>query len=147
MRIEQSSGLTDDEIERMRKDGEDHAEDDKKLRELAETRNKAEAMCFELEKMMKEHEDKLGDADKDPLKAAVEKTREAAKGDDVEQIKSAISELEQASHALSKVLYESAQTAAGGAAAGDDTSGVGVGDAADGGGDDVIDADFEVKDS
>ncbi|MFP6668682.1 MAG: molecular chaperone DnaK [Pirellulales bacterium] len=147
VRIEQSSGLTDDEIERMRKDGEDHAEDDKRLRELAETRNKAEAMCFELEKMMKEHEDKLGDADKEPLKAAVEKTREAAKGDDVEQIKSAISELEQASHALSKVLYESAQTAAGGAAAGDDTSGVGVGDAADGGGDDVIDADFEVKDS
>ena len=142
--IEQSSGLDEDKIDQMRKDAESHAEEDRKKRELVETRNKAEAMCFELEKMIKDNEDKLSDADKEPLVAAIGKTRDIAKGDDVEATKASITELEQASHALSKTLYEaSAQGATPeGAAQANATA-----DDAGSGSDDVIDADFEVKDS
>ena len=142
--IEQSSGLDEDKIDQMRKDAESHAEEDRKKRELVETRNKAEAMCFELEKMIKDNEDKLADADKEPLVAAIAKTREVAVGDDVEATKAAITELEQASHALSKTLYEaSAQSATPDAEGQPETAPDDAGSASD----DVIDADFEVKDS
>ncbi len=146
VRIEQSSGLSESEIDSMRKDADSHAEEDKRKRDLAEARNQAESMCFQLEKLIKEHEAKLGDADKTAVTAAIEKTREAAKGDDTEQIKSAIHELEQASHALSKVLYESAQAQqaqAGPAEAPASGEAAPAGD----GDDDAIDAEFEVKDS
>jgi len=140
--IEQSSGLDEGKIEEMRKDAESHAEEDRKKREVVEMRNKAEAMCFELEKMIKDNEDKLGDSDKDPLVAAIAKTRELAAGDDVNAIKASITELEQASHALSKTLYEaSAQAPPSG-----DAESAAEGDAGSES-DDVIDADFEVKDS
>ena len=148
VRIEQSSGLSEGEIERMRKDAEQHAQDDKKKRELAESRNQADSMCFQLNKLIKEHDAKLSDADKEAVNKAIEKTREAAKGDDVEKIKSAINELEQASHALSKSLYESAGAQAG-ASAGATDAGPSAGgeESSSGGDDDAIDAEFEVKDS
>ena len=79
VRIEQSSGLNEAEIERMRKDAEAHASEDKHKRDLAETRNKGESMAFQLEKLMKEHKDKLTDADRAPLEAAIKKVREVAK--------------------------------------------------------------------
>lgn len=142
VRIEQSSGLNEQEIERMRKDAESHAAEDKQKRELAESRNHADSMCFQLEKLMKEHADKLSENDKAPLEAAIKKAREAAQGSDVGTIKSAVSELEQASHAFSKTLYESGAKAgaAAGAAPGPD------GSAAGGAGEeDAIDAEFEVK--
>ena len=142
--IEQSSGLDEDKIDQMRKDAESHAEEDRKKRELVETRNKAEAMCFELEKMIKDNEDKLSDADKEPLVAAIGKTRDIAKGDDVEATKASITELEQASHALSKTLYEA--SAQGATPEGTAQAGATADDAGSGS-DDVIDADFEVKDS
>jgi len=148
VRIEQSSGLSEEEIDKMRKDAELHAEEDKKKRDLAEARNQADSMCFQIEKLIKEHEAKLSDADKSAVNAAIEKTREAAKGDDVERIKSAINELEQASHALSKSLYEAAGPPPGAA------PGAGAGTEAPGGAapsgeddEDAIDAEFEVKDS
>jgi molecular chaperone DnaK len=136
--IEQSSGLNESEIERMRKDAESHAEDDKRKYRLAEARNKAEALCFQTEKLIKENEAKLSASDKAPLEAAVAKARETAKGEDVDAINSAHGALEQAVHALSKVLYES--TAAGRGAAPEGTAGTG-----DKGPDDTIDAEFEVK--
>jgi molecular chaperone DnaK len=143
IRIEQSSGLTEQEIERMRKDAEEHAEEDKKRRDLIEARNRAESMCFELEKLLKEHDDKLSAEDKSALNAAITKTREACKGEDAEKIKSAFSELEQASHAMSKALYENAQQAQAGAAG--DAGAAGAAGAAPSEDDDAIDADFEVK--
>jgi molecular chaperone DnaK len=140
VRIEQSSGLNESEIEKMRKDAELHADEDKKKRALAEARNQADSMAYSVEKLIKEHGDKLKDADKQPLESAIAKAREAAKSDNVDAIKAATAELEQASHALSKVLYESQQAGAGAA---------GAGASADGGkkpGDDeVVDAEFEVK--
>ncbi len=150
VRIEQSAGLSEGDIDKMRKEAEQHAQEDKKKRELAELRNQADTMCWQLEKLIKEHEAKLGDADKTAISKAVEKTREAAKGDNAETIKSALRELEQASHALSKTLYEAAGAQPAGAAG---TSGGPSPDAGPkpddsaGGDDDAIDADFEVKDS
>ena len=143
IRIEQSSGLSDEEIERMQKDAEVHAADDKAKRELVELRNQASQMCFQVEKMIKEHSDKLSEGDKEPLEKAVSKTKEVAEtSEDPQTIKTAINELEQASHALSKTLYETAGAAAtdGGAEA----AAAGATSTAD---DDAIDAEFEVKDS
>ena len=130
----------------MRGEAEEHAEEDKKQRELAELRNQADSMCWQLEKLLKEQEAKLKEADKEAITKSIEKTREAAKGDNAESIKSALSELEQASHALSKSLYESAGAQAGAAAgAAADSAPKDGGDSA--GDDDAIDAEFEVKDS
>ena len=140
VRIEQSSGLSESEIEAKLKEAEEHADEDKKLRELVELRNGAEMKCFDLEKLMKENAEKLKDTDKGPLETAITKVREVAKGEDAEAIKSAINELEQASHGLSKTLYEGAQSSAA-------TSGKGE-SSADGDtpeDDDAIDAEFEVK--
>ena len=95
----------------MRKDADAHAEEDKHKRELAELRNKADTMCWQLEKLMKEHEAKLSAGDKDAMTSAIAKTREAAKADNVEAIKSAIGRVGAASHAFSKSLYERAAAA------------------------------------
>ncbi|NCX98563.1 MAG: molecular chaperone DnaK [Planctomycetia bacterium] len=141
VKIEQSSGLNEAEIERMRKDAELHAEEDKRKQRLAEARNRSEALCFQTEKLIKEHADKLSAADKAPIEAAITKARESAKGEDVDAITSAHDALEQAAHALSKVLY----AATSGQAAGGD-AGATAGQAAGGRGpDDAIDAEFEVK--
>ena len=140
--IQQSSGLNEAEIERMRKDAELHAGEDKKKRELAEARNQAESMCFQMEKLMKEHADKLKDADKAPLEAAIAKARESAKGENVDGIKNAITELEHASHAMSKVLYEAGKTPG---AEGAQPGGPAGEAPKQGGDDDAIDAEFEVK--
>ena len=142
VRIEQSSGLSEDEIQGMRKDAEEHAAEDKVKRELVELRNQAEQMSFQMEKLIKEHDDKLKDSDKEPLQKAIEKAREKAKGDDPQAIKSAIEELEQASHALSKTLYESA--GAGAAASPGPEAAAGAANETDAD-DDAIDAEFEVK--
>jgi molecular chaperone DnaK len=148
VRIEQSSGLSEDEIEKMRKDAEEHASEDKAKRQLVESRNQSEAMCFQLEKLMKEQEDKLGDADKQAVTSAIEKTREVAKGEDIQAIKAAINELEQASHQMSKTLYEAGAAADRDASTDGATGGGAEGaKAAAGADDDAIDAEFEVKDS
>jgi len=142
VRIEQSSGLSEDEINRMQKDAEAHAEEDKKKRELVEARNQSESMCFQLEKLLKENDEKLSDADKNAVNSAIEKVREAAKGDDAERIKSALGELEQASHALSKSLYEAAQAQGAQQAPGAEPQAEQPSGEAE---DDTIDAEFEVK--
>ncbi len=149
VKIQQSSGLSKDEIEKMRRDAEAHADEDKQKFELASLRNQADNMTYQLEKMMKEHADKLTDADKTPLTKAIETTREKAKGTDTQAIKSAIEQLEAASHAFSKVLYEK-----GGAGQAAGTSNdIDTGPAAGAGShatqskpdDDVIEGEFEVK--
>jgi molecular chaperone DnaK len=141
--VQQSSGLSEAEIEKMRKDAELHAGEDKKKRELAEARNQADSMCFQMEKLIKEHADKLKDSDKKPLEDAIAKAREAAKGDNPDAIKTAITELEHASNAMSKVLYDTkGAEGAPGAGAGPQAQ---AGGGKPGGDDDVIDAEFEVK--
>jgi molecular chaperone DnaK len=144
VRIEQSSGLSESEIETMRKDAESHADEDKKKRALAEARNEGESRAYQLEKLIKQQGDKLKESDKSALEAAIAKVREAAKGEDPASIKSAISELEAASHAMSEALYKAASGGAGAQPGGpqpgpSDGAGGGPGE------DDVVDAEFEVK--
>ncbi|MHB8901046.1 MAG: molecular chaperone DnaK [Thermoguttaceae bacterium] len=145
VRIEQSSGLSETDIEKMTKDAEAHAAEDKKKRELAELRNRADSMCFELEKLIKEHDAKMRDSDKDAMRKAIEKTRDATKANDADKMKSALAELEQASHAFSKVLYEQAGGHAAPDAGPDAASGPDADRGAAGADDDTIDAEFEVK--
>lgn len=137
VRIEQSSGLNKDEIERMRRDADSHAEEDKRKRELAEARNQAESMCWQAEKLIKEHDAKLSSSDKDAVSRAIERTRSTAKSDNLDSIKSSIHELEQALHALSKTLYAKTGPQQPSPAEGPAEAG--------GGNDDTIDAEFEVK--
>ncbi len=152
VRIENASSIPKDEIEKMRRDAEAHADEDKRKRQLAEARNQGESMCFALEKLIKENKDKIKDADKAALESAMEKVKETIKGEDADAIKSAIEQLEQASHAFSKQLYESAQAAGAAGAAAGGPGGAGsagaAGGAADGkkpGEEEAIDAEFEVK--
>ncbi len=137
IRIESSSGISAGEVERMRKEAESHADDDKRKRELIDARNKADQIVYQTEKMLKDQA--VGEADKGPLQAAVEKLKQVASKDDVNAINSAISELEQASSAMAAHLHNKKNQAGGGAAPG------GSDGAAPGGKDDVIDAEYEVK--
>ena len=137
VRIENSSGLSEEEIETMRKEAEAHAAEDKQKRELAEQKNKASSLAHQVEKSIGEVGDKLDDASKAAIEASVEKVKKAGEGEDVEAIKSAITELEQAAQAFA-ALYQQ-QAAEGGA------PDVDAAEAAADGGDDVIDAEFEKK--
>ncbi len=138
VRIEKSSGLSQDEINKMTRDAESHAAEDKQKRELAEARNQAESLCFQVEKLLKENQEKLSGADKKPLEDAIAKTRDVAKGNNVDAVKTAISELEQAFHAVGKVLHEAATASPGATAAADGAKKAG-------GDEEAIDAEFEVK--
>lgn len=139
IRIEASSGLSTAEIEKMRKDAELHADEDKKKRELAETRNQCEQMAYQTEKLVKDMGDKLAENDKAPITGAIERVRTAAKGEDVAAMKQALDALQQTSHAMSQQLYKNAQPGAGPEAPG------ASGASSDKGKDDVIDAEYEVK--
>ena len=137
VRIEDSSGLSEEEIERMRKDAESHASEDEQKRKLAEARNKASSLVHSTEKATKEHADKLDDASKAAVESSISKVNEAAKGEDVAAIDSAITELEQAAHALAEHVYKDAESTAG-------TQPPGDGKPSDEkGSDDIIDAEFE----
>jgi len=142
VQIEQSSGLSEDEIKRMQQDAAAHAEEDKRKRELIEVRNHADSMVYQIEKTMKQNADKLKDSDKQALESAMARVREAARGEDVSAIKSAVGDLEAASHAMSEALYKAAAGAGAAAGATDGAAGAGAGQTAE---DDAIDAEFEVK--
>lgn len=100
VKIEQSSGLSKDEIERMRREAELHADEDKKFVELAEAKNLAENMIHTLEKMMNEQGEKLSASDREPLQAAIKKVRDAITTNETAAIKSATAELEQSAQAF-----------------------------------------------
>jgi molecular chaperone DnaK len=138
--INNSSGLSEEEIQKMQADAEMNAEEDRKQFELVTARNEGETMCYQMEKMISEHAEQLEDSDKEPLEAAIKKVREANETEDVDAIKAAVKELEQASHALSKAMYDNAEAEGGEAAPETATAG-----ATAGGDDDAIDAEFEVK--
>ncbi|TWT76949.1 Chaperone protein DnaK [Posidoniimonas polymericola] len=140
VKIEQSSGLSEEEIKKMQEDAAAHADEDKKKRELVEARNNAESLAYQVEKTLKDQGEKVSDADKKPIEDAVTKVREAAKGEDVAAIKSATENLSTASHAMSEAMYKAAAEAGGGGAPG--AAPEASTETAD---DDTIDAEFEVK--
>jgi molecular chaperone DnaK len=133
-RIENSSGLSKDEVDRMARDAESHAEEDKQKRELAEARNEADQTIWMVEKTLKESGDKLSESDKQPILAAIEKVKQAASGTDLNAIRQALNNLQSAAHALAQHVQRQAPP-----------SGDGAKPSGEGKKDDVIDAEFEVK--
>ncbi len=142
--IKSSSGLTDGEVEKMRKEAEEHAEEDKSRRELVEARNMADQLVYMTEKTLKEHGDRLGPDDREKVEKAIEELREVKDGDDKAAIDARMQQLQTASHRLAEVIYEQskAQQQAAGAASAEPAAGA---EAEQGEGEDVVDADFEVK--
>jgi molecular chaperone DnaK len=113
--ITASSGLSKDEIERMRKDAESHADEDRQEREVVEARNEADNAVYRSEKMLKDNADKLSAEDKSKIESAVAGVKEALKGNEASAIKSAADKLNEAWQAVSAELYKSASEQRGGA--------------------------------
>jgi molecular chaperone DnaK len=141
--ITASSGLSKDEVEKMRKDAESHADEDRKRREEIEARNEADNTVYRSEKLLKENGDKLSGDNKGKIEKAVAEVKEALKGTDGAAIKSATERLNEAWQAVSGELYKAAQEQARGGQAGGAGPGAGAGPqggAETKGKDDVIDA-------
>jgi molecular chaperone DnaK len=143
--ITSSSGLSKDEVERMAKDAEAHASEDKELREQIEAKNQLDSLVYQVEKMLKEHGDKISGTEKSDVETAVADAKKALEGTDVAAMNSARERLTQASHKLAEQMYKSAAPsgdggAAGGTAAGGNgAAGNGAGEKKDEG---VIDAEY-----
>ena len=106
--ITASSGLSKEEIEKMRKDAEEHADEDKAKKEEIETRNEADSAVYRSEKMLKDNKDKIAEGDKGKIDAAVNEVKEALKGSDAAAIKAASEKLNEAWQAVSAELYKAA---------------------------------------
>ncbi len=137
IRITASSGLTKEEIERMTKDAEIHAEEDRRRKELVETRNSADAMVHASEKSLKDLGDKVDAETKASVQREIDNVKKIKDSDDIVAIKAAVEALTQASHKLAELMY---QQAAKDKPDGGDDAGGGQGKKKD---DDVVDADFE----
>jgi molecular chaperone DnaK len=153
--IKGTSGLSEQDVEKMRKDAEEHAEEDRKHRELVDLKNQADAMVYQMEKMLSEQGESIPSEDRGNIESALSNLKEAMKGDDAESIKRAMGNVEQASHKVAQQMYQQAG-AAGPQAAGGPQQAPGGGEQgggpAEGGeknkgdeGEDVIDAEYEVK--
>ncbi len=148
IQIKGHSGLERSEIDRMVKEAEVHAEEDKARREMVEVRNQAEHLAHELDKQLRDYGDKVPAEVRSEVESAVGRVREAAKGDDVTAIRRSMDDLQRIAQKLGETLYKSAGTgAAGSGAAGSATNGATEQGAAGSQkpGDDVIDAEFEEK--
>jgi len=145
IRIQASGGLSDTDIDRMVHEAEEHAEEDKKRRELVEARNHGEALVHSTEKTLAEAGDKVGDAEKQAITSAAADLKTALASDDVDEIRSKSDALAQAAMKLGEAMYAASQAEAG-AAAGDDGDGNGGGASGASPDDQVVDADFEEVD-
>jgi molecular chaperone DnaK len=143
-----SSGLTKEEVEKLRKDAEAHAEDDRKSREAAEIRNNADNLAYQCEKQLKELGDKLSEDQKRGVEEAIKNVREKLNGDDADAIKSATEELQTRFQNISAELYKQAASQKPGAQPGDTAGSSGSESTGGAGrpGENVVDADFEVVD-
>ncbi len=140
--ITSSSGLSQEEIEKMAKDAEMHTAEDEKRRSEIETRNRADAMIYSTEKTLGEHRDKISADDAGKVEEALEAAKESVKTGDSASIEKAVENLTQASHKLAEAMYQSAGSAAG-ASGGVDPGAAGAnGASGSSGGDDVVDAEF-----
>ncbi len=145
IRITAASGLSDDEIQKMVRDAEMHAEEDKKKKELVDARNTAESLINQTEKTLKEHGEKVDDATKKTIESKLEELKQVKDSDNAETIKQKCEDLTQASHKLAEAMYQQAaqQTGDPNASSGAGAQGQ-TGSAAQD--DDVVDADFEEVD-
>ena len=144
--ITASSGLSESEIEKLVKEAESHAEEDKKKKELIEARNHADAFAYSVEKNIKEFGDKIDAAEKARIEECIAKVKKAIEGDDTQAINTAQEELTTASHKLAEAMYAQASQQAPGqqdSAGGEGTTGGGASSADPNKEDDIVDADFE----
>jgi len=142
--ITSSSGLSKDEVEKMAKDAESHAADDRSQRDQIEARNRADAMVYNVEKTLKEHRAKISDAEAREIEAAIEETKKAMGENDAAKLNAATDKLTQASHKLAEAMYKSAQTSGGpaGEAGAGGNGAAGGTDSSQKPKDDVVDAEF-----
>lgn len=139
--IQSSSGLTEEEIQQMIKEAEEHAEEDRKKKEEVEIRNRADQLMFTADKTLKDLGDKVEQADKDKVNEVKEKVKKALEGQNVEEIKKASDELEQAVQQLAVKLYQQQAAQQAQTAGTDDASAQSKGEK-----DNVVDAEYEVVD-
>jgi molecular chaperone DnaK len=141
--ITSSSGLSKDEVDKMARDAESHAADDRRQREEIEARNRADAMIYNVEKTLKEHRDKVGEAEAKNIEEALEETKKAVASGGLDQINAATDKLTQASHKLAEAMYKASTPPPGSGPAG--APGADGSQGAGGEGkkkDDVVDAEF-----
>ena len=141
IRIQASGGLSDTDIDKMVKDAEEHAADDKKRKELVEARNMADSLIYTTEKSLKDYGEKIDGAEKSAIEGDLAALKEAVKEDDPAAIKAKTEALSQSSMKLGEAMYKASQEAASG-----DAAASGEGASAGGKGEDVVDADFEEVD-
>ena len=137
VRIEQSSGLNDDDIQRMQEDAERFKEQDEAAKAVADKRNSADQVVWQAEKLLKEQESKIEEADREAVEAAIEEAKEALKGTDMAAIDAKVEALNAVLQPIAQKLYQ--ESAAEGAAPEGAPADAGEGS------DDVVDADYEVK--
>ncbi len=143
IRIQASGGLSDEEIERMVKEAEQHREEDRRRKELIEARNQADAAIYQAEKSLKEVGDKVSEDDRKAVESAIEELKKVMEGDNTEEIKAKTAALAQAAMKLGEALYKQAGEGAAAGGAEQATAGGGTAQAGD---EDVVDADFEEVD-
>jgi len=131
IQIQGGSGLTDDEVQQMVKDAEAHADDDRRLRDLAEARNEAEGYAFSVEKSLKENEERLDEATRSDIRAKIDAVTQSLESEDATEIRAKLEALQEASYELGKLVYEQATSQSAGAASNDD---------AEGGDEEIVDA-------
>jgi molecular chaperone DnaK len=137
--ITSSSGLSKDEVEKMARDAESHAADDRKQKDTIDARNRADAMVYNVEKTLKEHRSKVGEAEAKEIEAALEETKKVLNENDADKINAAVDRLTTASHKLAEAMYKSTPPPGAGAQQ-PPTDGQGKPD--DKGKDNVVDAEF-----
>ena len=149
IKIEHSSGLSKDEVERMRQEAQEHASEDKQRRELVDLKNQADQLIYSVDRSLKDYGDKIGDAERSRINEVKQQLQDAVKGDDQAAIRTATSRLEEAAQAVAKAVYEKVGQQSGaqgqpgpqpGAQQEQQPTSEGKKD------EDIIDADFEVKD-
>ena len=116
IKLTASSGLSEEEIQKMVKESAAHGEEDKKKKQLAEARNEADTLIYSVEKSLAEYGDKILPDEKVKIQEAVESTRKAVSGNDADAIKSAVSELSHTSHKLAEEMYKKTAASQQGAA-------------------------------
>ncbi|HDI61142.1 MAG TPA: molecular chaperone DnaK [Desulfobacteraceae bacterium] len=147
IKITASSGLSKEEIDRLVREAESHAEEDKKKKALVEARNHADALIYSTEKSLKDLGDKVDADTRSKVEAAIGPLKKAMEGDNAEEIRRLSDELTQASHKLAEAMYQQASAGAQGTGGAEDGGSSGDQAGQGGGADDVVDADFEeVKD-
>ncbi len=159
IRIESSSGLSEEEIEKMKKDAEEHAREDERIREKTEKLNEADSLVFSTRKQLDEHEDKISDENKEKIEEAAERVEELRKEENMDELDVAMENLNEVWNEASQEIYQAAQEQAGGpgaAGAGPGAAGAAAGGPGNGQqaqaeeesdeGEDAVDADYEVVD-